>query len=77
LIGEVVDWFSDQHYGRLLGADGRRYFVHVSALRGTRELSLRTRVEFRAVDSDRGPRAEHVCLLGAPAPVELPTSGES
>lgn len=69
MIGVVVDWFSLPAYGRILAEDGRRFFVHRSALGGVHDLDVGQRVQFVSTLTTRGLRAEgvRVCEPAAPA----------
>lgn len=55
-------------YGFIAGDDGRDYFFHWSAMERTsknfRDLAIQERVSFLVVDSDRGPRAIQIRVVG-------------
>jgi len=68
MTGTVLEWFALPGYGRILADAGERFFVHRTALQGTRDLSVGSRVDFIAYRGPRGPRAEG-CRVIAPAPL--------
>ncbi len=54
--------------GFIAGYDGKDYFMHWTAMqketKDFRQLSVGDRVEFTAINSDRGPRAVEVLVVG-------------
>ena len=47
-------------YGFINGDDGKTYFVHKTGLKEGVELDEGDRVSFKAVEGERGPKAEDV-----------------
>lgn len=75
-----VKWFNSRKgYGFVQGDDGNEYFVHSSALQGTRFLRENDRVSFEAAESEKGKQAQNVQLLqkGSDAAAESPAEEES
>lgn len=75
-----VKWFNSRKgYGFVQGDDGEEYFVHSSALQGTRFLRENDRVSFEAAESEKGKQAQNVQLLkkGSDAAAESPAEEES
>ncbi len=63
--GTVARLFLDKGFGFIRGGDGREFFFHRSAVRGTRfdQLCERDAVSFEIGEGSRGPRAESVRVL--------------
>ncbi len=63
-----VKWFNDQKgYGFITPEDGSKdLFVHFSGVKGNgfKSLAEGDQVEFEVTDSDKGPKAINVELLG-------------
>ena len=80
-----VKWFSNARgYGFILGEEVEKdIFVHHSSIKmdGYRTLSEGDAVQFDLVDGPKGPKAENVTRVGAPAPEPAPApdaqAGES
>ena len=52
-------------YGFINGDDGKTYFVHRTGLKEGVEIDEGDRVSFKAVEGDKGPKAEGVEKLKA------------
>ncbi len=69
-----VKWFNDSKgFGFIERDDGKDVFVHYSSIegKGFKTLPEGAKVEFELVDTDRGPQADKVRLVGdAAAPAE-------
>jgi cold shock CspA family protein len=61
MIGKVIRW--QNTYGKIRGFDHVSYFVYVDELVDVLALHPGKRVEFKPVDSEKGPRAEAVRLV--------------
>ena len=62
----TVKWFNDKRgYGFIQRENGGDIFAHYSAIKGTghRTLSEGQKVEFIAVDKDKGPAAEDITVI--------------
>lgn len=69
----TVKWFSDSKgFGFIQREDGGDIFVHHSSIEGSgfRTLAEGERVEFEVLEEPKGPRAQKVVRLDAPAGVE-------
>ena len=65
-----VKWFSDaKGFGFIERQDGQDIFVHHSAIEGAgfRTLAEGEEVEFDVMQEQKGPRAQNVTRLNAPA----------
>lgn len=54
-------------YGFIAGYDGKDYFMHWTAMQkgnDFRKLTVGDRVEFQPIESERGPRAVEVLVVG-------------
>lgn len=74
----TVKWFSQEKgYGFIQQEDGADVFVHHSAIQaeGFRTLNEGERVEFDLIDEAKGPKAQNVVRLDAPAGGEGPSAG--
>ena len=61
MVEGTVKFFNRMNrYGFINGDDGKTYFVHKSGLRDGVELNEGDRVSFKAVEGERGPKAEDV-----------------
>ena len=58
--GTVKFFNSDKHFGFIAGDDGKEYFVHSSGLKEGVSIGEGDKVSFKAVEGDRGPKAEEV-----------------
>jgi cold shock CspA family protein len=63
--GTIVTKVQDRGYFFIESANGERFFGHLSSLLDTDFAGLQVgdRVSFDSVVSQRGPRAENVCLV--------------
>ncbi len=69
-LNRTVKWFSQEKgYGFIVQDDGPDVFVHHSSIQGSgfRTLEEGERVEFDLKSEAKGPRAENVVRLDAPA----------
>ncbi len=65
-----------KNFGFIDGDDGKSYFMHVSALKEGTTVKEGDRVSFKAVEGEKGPKAEEVEKLeggAAEKPAEAPT----
>ena len=61
MVEGTVKFFNRMNrYGFINGDDGKTYFVHKTGLKEGVELDEGDRVSFKAVEGDRGPKAEDV-----------------
>jgi CspA family cold shock protein len=58
--GTVKFFNKSRNYGFISGDDGKSYFVHTDGLKEGVEIDEGDRVTFKAVEGDRGPKAEEV-----------------
>lgn len=68
-IGKVK-WFNDSKgFGFIEQPNGKDVFVHYTAIKGEgfKTLPEGAEVEFELLDTDRGPQAANVSLVGAQA----------
>jgi CspA family cold shock protein len=74
----TVKWFNpEKGYGFITRDDGPDLFVHHSAIQGTgfKTLNEGERVEFDVVQGQKGPAAENLVRLDAPAGGSAPGGG--
>ena len=71
--GWIINVMADKMYGFIKGEDGRQYFFHASEITSpfiannvdfAYYVKQGVQVEFDKAESDRGPRATNVILLG-------------
>ena len=77
-LNGTVKWFSQEKgYGFIVQDDGPDVFVHHSSIQGSgfRTLEEGERVEFDLKQEAKGPRAENVVRLDAPAGGTAPQGG--
>lgn len=61
MVEGTVKFFNRMNrYGFINGDDGKTYFVHESGLKEGVEIDEGDRVSFKAVEGDKGPKAEDV-----------------
>ena len=61
MVEGTVKFFNRMNrYGFINGDDGKTYFVHKTGLKEGVELDEGDRVSFKAVEGDKGPKAEDV-----------------
>ena len=58
--GTVKFFNSMKHFGFIAGDDGKEYFVHSSGLKEGTSIAEGDKVSFKAVQGDRGLKAEEV-----------------
>ena len=59
-----VKWFnSTKGFGFIEGDDGSDYFVHMTAIKGGKNLREDDQVTFEPADSDRGKQAKDVEIV--------------
>jgi len=58
--GTVKFFNSMKHFGFIAGDDGKEYFVHSSGLKEGTSITEGDKVSFKAVEGDRGLKAEEV-----------------
>ena len=57
----IVKFFNAmKHFGFIAGDDGKEYFVHSSGLKEGASITEGDKVSFKAVEGDRGLKAEEV-----------------
>ena len=79
MVEGTVKFFNElKNFGFITGDDGKNYFVHRSALKEGVSIKEGDRVSFKAVEGDKGPKAEEVEKIGegAEAPKEEPKEEE-
>lgn len=60
----TVKWFNKtKGYGFITGDDGQAYFVHLTSIPKGVMLRENDRVQFEAVDTEKGKQAKNVELL--------------
>ncbi len=61
MVEGTVKFFNRlKNYGFVDGDDGKSYFVHATGLKEGVQLNEGDRVTFKAVEGDKGPKAEEV-----------------
>lgn len=61
MVEGTVKFFNRmKNYGFINGDDGKVYFVHATGLKSGVEIDEGDRVSFKAVEGDKGPKAEDV-----------------
>jgi CspA family cold shock protein len=66
MVEGTVKFFNRvKNYGFIDGDDGKSYFVHVTGLKEEVTIDEGDRVSFKAVEGDKGPKAEEVEKLKA------------
>ena len=61
MVEGTVKFFNGmKNYGFINGDDGKTYFVHGTGLKEGVEIDEGDRVSFKAVEGDKGPKAEEV-----------------
>jgi len=61
MVEGTVKFFNGMNgYGFINGDDGKAYFVHKKGLKAGVKVNKGDRVSFKAVESDKGPKAEEV-----------------
>ena len=61
MVEGTVKFFNRMNrYGFINGDDGKTYFVHKTGLKEGVEIDEGDRVSFKAVEGDKGPKAEDV-----------------
>jgi len=63
--GTVKFFNGERNYGFINGDDGKTYFVHGTGLKESVKIDEGDRVSFKAVEGDKGPKAEEVEKLEA------------
>ena len=58
--GTVKFFNAMKHFGFIAGDDGKEYFVHSSGLKEGASITEGDKVSFKAVEGDRGLKAEEV-----------------
>ncbi len=58
--GTVKFFNGMKNYGFINGDDGKTYFVHGSGLKEGVSIDEGDRVSFKAIEGDKGPKAEEV-----------------
>lgn len=66
MVEGTVKFFNRmKSYGFINGDDGKTYFVHRTGLKEGVEIDEGDRVSFKAIEGDKGPKAEGVEKLKA------------
>ena len=61
MVEGTVKFFNNlKHFGFIAGDDGQQYFVHISGLKPGTSINEGDKVSFKAVQGDKGPKAEEV-----------------
>ena len=61
MVKGTVKFFNrTRNYGFINGDDGKSYFVHTDGLKEGVSIDEGDRVSFKAVEGDKGPKAEEV-----------------
>tara|TARA_B100000315_G_C14005847_1_gene332260 strand:+ start:69 stop:266 length:198 start_codon:yes stop_codon:yes gene_type:complete len=61
MVEGTVRFFNTmKNFGFITGDDGKEYFVHTSGLKEGITIKEGDRVSFKAVEGDRGPKAEEI-----------------
>ena len=61
MVEGTVKFFNrTRKYGFITGDDGKSYFVHIDGLKEGVEIDEGDKVSFKAVEGDKGPKAEEV-----------------
>jgi len=61
MVEGTVKFFNRlRNYGFINGDDGKTYFVHRSGIKEKVEIDEGDRVSFKAIEGDKGPKAEKV-----------------
>jgi len=61
MVNGTVKFFNrTNHYGFIDGEDGKSYFVHQTGLKEGVSIDEGDKVSFKAVEGDKGPKAEEV-----------------
>ena len=77
MVEGTVKFFNRiKNYGFIDGDDGKSYFVHATGLKEGTSINEGDRVSFKAVEGDKGPKAEEVEKLEGKA-AEKPAEEES
>ena len=58
--GTVRFFDSVRNFGFITGDDNKEYFVHISGIKEGTTIREGDKVSFKAVEGDRGPKAEEV-----------------
>ena len=69
----VVSQFGSQGYGFIQGDDGEKYFFHKKEIVGKQRIRIKSKVIFKAFESEKGPVAEKVSVLSAKKTMSLPS----
>lgn len=59
-----INWYNnDKGYGFIVGADGEKYFFHISNFNGTDGPNINDLVEFTSIETARGKTATEITLV--------------